>query len=384
MFKIDKKFAALMICALVFAYSQGGNLPYAVLYGFLLSFLLGILYVVKMKNGIYMKTEMDRNLYFCGEQGEYTLIIQNLTLLPIPYLTINNLVLGDLDPKYKGQSISLNIDEKKIIKGKVNFKARGIYNLGDNDLNISDLFSIFEIRKYYNFHEVIKVYPRISEIKGIEVNGYNLIRNIVNFKGTLEDISAVRDIRKYNEGDSLKKVHWKLSAKYGQLYVKNFDNVSGEKCTLLFNMNEDDYFIENGHIIEEKIVGACVSVINNMQIRDITCDVYINNSSFQKFSIESREDFNSLMEYFLVNKSKGKIEYIKFIYSNLENIHKNSWLGILTHKVDEKFANCIINIMDMGYRVTVIYVGENPRDLNYINVIKNSQIDCINFNELIR
>lgn len=384
MFKIDKKFAALMICALVFAYSQGGNLPYAVLYGFLLSFLLGILYVVKMKNGIYMKTEMDRNLYFCGEQGEYILIIQNLTLLPIPYLTIKNRVLADLDPKYKGQSISLNIDEKKIIKGKVNFKVRGIYNLGDNDLNISDLFSIFEIRKYYNFHEVIKVYPRISDIKGIEVNGYNLIRNIVNFKGTLEDISAVKDIRKYNEGDSLKKVHWKLSAKYGQLYVKNFDNVSGEKCTLLFNMNEDDYFIENGHIIEEKIVGACVSVINNMQIRDITCDVYINNSSFQKFSIESREDFNSLMEYFLVNKSKGKMEYIKFIYSNLENIHKSSWLGILTHKVDEKFANCIINIMDMGYRVTVIYIGENPRDLNYINVIKNSQIDCINFNELVR
>lgn len=384
MFKIDKKFAALMICALVFAYSQGGNLPYAVLYGFLLSFLLGILYVVKMKNGIYMKTEMDRNLYFCGEQGEYTLIIQNLTLLPIPYLTIKNRVLTDLDPKYKGRSISLNIDEKKIIKGKVDFKVRGIYNLGDNDLNISDLFSIFEIRKYYNFHEVIRVYPRISEIKGIEVNGYNLIRNIVNFKGTLEDISAVRDIRKYNEGDSLKKVHWKLSAKYGQLYVKNFDNVSGEKCTLLFNMNEDDYFIENGHIIEEKIVGACVSVINNMQIRDITCDVYINNSSFQRFSIENREDFNSLMEYFLVNKSKGKMEYIKFIYSNLENINKNSWLGILTHKVDEKFANCIINIMDMGYRVTVIYIGENPGDLNYINVIKNSQIDCINFNELVR
>ena len=75
MVKIDKKFAALMICALVFAYSQGGNLPYAVFYGFLLSFLLGVLYVIKMKNGIYMKTEMDRNLYFCGEQGEYKLII---------------------------------------------------------------------------------------------------------------------------------------------------------------------------------------------------------------------------------------------------------------------------------------------------------------------
>lgn len=384
MFKIDKKFAVLMICSLVFAYTQGGNLPYAVLYGFLLSFLLGVLYVVKMKNGIYMKTEMDRNLYYCGEQGEYTLIIQNLTLLPIPYLTIKNKVLADLDPKYKGQLISMNIDERKIIKVKADFKVRGVYNLGDNDLNISDLFSIFEIRKNYNFDEVIKVYPRILDIKDIEVNGYDLIRNIVNFKGTLEDISAVKDIRKYNEGDSLKRVHWKLSAKYGQLYVKNFDNVSGEKCTLLFNMNEDDYFIENGHILEEKIVGACVSVINNMQIRDITCDVYINNSSYQKFSIESREDLSSLMEYFLVNKSKGKMDYIKFIYSNLENIHKSSWLGILTYKIDEKFANCIINIMDMGYRVTVIYIGENPRDLNYINVLKNSQIECINFNELVR
>ncbi|QAT39048.1 DUF58 domain-containing protein [Clostridium sp. JN-9] len=383
MVKIDKKFAALMICALVFAYSQGGNLPYAVFYGFLLSFLLGVLYVIKMKNGIYMKTEMDRNLYFCGEQGEYKLIIENLTLLPIPFLIIKNRALADLNLKYKGQSINLNIDEKKIIKGKVNFKVRGIYNFGDNDLNISDLFSIFKIRKYYNSHEEIKVYPKITDIKGIEVNGYNLIRNIVNFKGTLEDISAVKDIRKYNTGDSLKRVHWKLSAKYGQLYVKDFDNVSEEKCTLLFNMNEDDYFVENGHIIEEKIVGACVSVINNMQIRDITCDVFINNSSVQRFSIESREDFNTLMEYFLVNKSKGKMEYIKFIYSSLESIHKGSWLGIFTHKADEEFANCIINIMNMGYRVTVIYILENPRDLNYINVIKNSQIDCINFNELI-
>ncbi|MDF2882405.1 MAG: hypothetical protein K0R54_2962 [Clostridiaceae bacterium] len=383
MFKIDKKFAILMICALIFAYSQGGNLPYAVLYCFLLLFFIGVLYVVKMKNGIYMKTEMNRNLYYCGEEGEYRLIIENLTLLPIPYLTIKNRVLADLEPKYKGQSISLNIDEKKIINGKLNFKVRGIYNLGDNDINMSDLFSIFEIRKYFKFDEVINVYPKISDIKDIQVNGYDLIRNIVNFKGTLEDISTIKDIRKYNEGDSLKRVHWKVSAKYGQLYVKNYDNVSGEKCTLLFNMNQDDYFIENGHIIEEKIVDACVSVINNMQIRDITCDIYINNSSFQKFQIENREEFNSLMDYFLVNKSQGKMDYIKFIYSNLENIHKSSWLGIMTHKVDERFTNCIINIMDMGYRVTVIYIGENPRDLNYVNVIKNSQIDCINFNELV-
>lgn len=383
MFKIDRKFVILMISALTFAYLQGGNLPYAVLYGLTLSFLLGVLYVIKMKNGIYMKTEMDRNLYYCGEEGQYKLIVKNLTLLPIPYLTIRNRVLGDLEPKYNGQSISLNIDEKKIINRKIIFSTRGIYNLGDNDLNIYDLFSIFEIKKYLKFDEVIKVYPKISNIKNIQVSGYDLIRNIVDFKGTLEDMSSIKDIRKYNEGDSLKRVHWKISAKYGQLYVKNFDNVSGEKCTLLFNMNKDDYFIENGHIIEEKIVDACVSIINNMQIRDITCDIYINNNSFEKFSVENKEEFNSLMDYFLVNKSQGKMDYIKFIYSNLENIHKNSWLGIMTHKLDKRFKDCVINIMDMGYRVTVIYLGENFEDLNYVNIIKSSQINCINFNEII-
>lgn len=53
MIKVNKKIVILSIGALIFAYISGGNLPYSIFYAFLVSMVLGIIYMLLIKK-IYM------------------------------------------------------------------------------------------------------------------------------------------------------------------------------------------------------------------------------------------------------------------------------------------------------------------------------------------
>ena len=69
----------------------------------------------------------------------------------------------------------------------------------------------------------------------------------------IENSIFIKDIRKYKIGDSLKRIHWKVSAKYGELYTKNYEMYSNEEYNIFLDMNNEIYKQENGDIIEEYI-----------------------------------------------------------------------------------------------------------------------------------
>ena len=383
MIRVNKKIIFLSIAAFIFAYISGGNLPYSIFYVFLITIVLGIIYMRKAKKSLYARFKYDSRTYNVGDITNITMIVENSALIPIPYVYVESKVFFELIDGYRGDLIFLGVDKNKWINNKIIFIKRGIYDFGNISLEATDLFCIFKSVKNIHSKLEIMVYPKVYDLNYINLSGRDCYENLINSKSGIDDLTLIKDVRKYNIGDNLKKVHWKLSAKHGEMYVKNFDAISGKECNLFINMHIDNLKNDLSGVIEEDMVDFSVSLTKYMMNTKIKTRLFIHAKEQKIIEVEFKEDFLGVMEYFLKAKSDGISQFTSFIKSNLRHIPKGNWIGIVSIAVDDNLRDVLMNLKEMGYRVNVFYHGNLPYDLKNINLLKNIGIECVNFKEII-
>lgn len=390
MIVINKKILFLCIVAFGFAYISGGNLPYSIFYVFTVTIVLGMIYMLIVKKSLHAKFEYDKVVFNVSDKINIKIAVVNLGMLPAPYVCVKSKILGGLIEGYHGDLIFLGGKGKKWINNEITFTKRGIYDFGNISVTANDLFCILRLVKNIHNKLNITVYPKVYQLRDSDLRrGQDDYGNIVNSKSGIDDLTFIKSIRKYNTGDNLKRVHWKLSAKHGELYVKNFDMVSGEKCKIFINMHRDNLLNNSTGVIEENMVDFCASLAKYMMINRIKTRLFIHSKHQKNIKVESKEDFLGFMEYLLKCKSDGTFEFANFIRSNLQHVPSGNSIIIVSIAIDDNLRNLIVNLKGRGYKVNVFYYGNilngfrNANFVGNIDILKNMGIECINFKEII-
>ncbi|MBM7870502.1 uncharacterized protein (DUF58 family) [Clostridium pascui] len=381
MIKIKRFFIILLLGTLTYAYLDGSIFAYSLFHSAFLSLIIAFIYLIYIRKKVAVEIRFNNDKLYTKEPCEFTVIIKNYSILPIPYLQIFNKTLCDFGRNFKNDVVILSGDKNKRIKEKLCFNIRGIYNLGVTEIIIKDFLYIFTTTFILKSNQCISVYPKVHSFNSKIVHGYNEISIINSNRKNVDGESSVRDIRKYRVGDSLKNIHWKLSAKYGELYIKNFDYSSGEKYSILLNMNKLNIIEED--VVEEKTVELCISLVSYLQDKCIKTKVYIKNQENRSFYIEKRGDVSELMEYFLLHKSNGEGKFQSFVYDSLNSVGKST-LIIITGVLTEEQVNIITSLKRMGYNLEVVYVNIDFKDLRLLEQLKKNDINALSYRELIK
>ncbi len=103
------------------------------------------------------------------------------------------------------------------------FPVRGKYRVGSGDVEAGDPLGLFRFKiKVKGFTEVL-ILPTWASLKYFPMGGSSRILRDENISHAREGASPeFLGIREYHEGDPLKFVHWKLTARHNKLMVKQF------------------------------------------------------------------------------------------------------------------------------------------------------------------
>ncbi len=115
----------------------------------------------------------------------------------------------------------------------------------------------------------------------------------VNRYEQAEDVTSLRDVREYQPGDRLQKIHWKLSTKQDKLMVKEFEWESNRTRTLLLELNE---VTEQGGLdalIEVWYSAACYFL--EQEVSFFACYYNARTSTLSTSNVESGEDLNRVL-----------------------------------------------------------------------------------------
>lgn len=137
-------------------------------------------------------------------------------------------------------------------------------NIGIENVVLSDFFGIFSYSVVVpDLCRSVKVYPNIPDISNRD-NFARSLTDAVSFDDSEETSQSMTSIngvpgydhRKYVPGDNLKLINWKLSAKRGELLVRQLEGTGGAEQ--VFVLVRDDLYYEESQFAAEAMLGMAM------------------------------------------------------------------------------------------------------------------------------
>lgn len=117
---------------------------------------------------------------------------------------------------------------------------RGIFDVGPVEVTRRDPFDLFRLSRRYGATERIWVYPRVVPLRPLPVG------QMRNLEGPSSDLApqgtvTFHRLRDYVDGDDLRMVHWRSSARTGKLVVKHNVDTSQPYSVVLLDQRPGRY-----------------------------------------------------------------------------------------------------------------------------------------------
>ncbi len=179
---------------------------------------------------------------FTGEKLPVRVTIQNHSLLPLPWLQVQEQVTPDLkdQPNYR-VVMSVGGHTQAVYDYQLYCKRRGYYPLGPLQLRAGDLFGFSTV----NWEELggrhVTVYPQVLPLEKLGLPSRSPFGALPSRQRLFEDPARMAGVRDYVTGDSLRYVHWKASAHEDSLLVKKFQPAIALDVTIALDLNRAGY-----------------------------------------------------------------------------------------------------------------------------------------------
>ena len=123
--------------------------------------------------------------------------------------------------------------------------SAGIYQLGPVTVTAGDYFGLHQVqRSFALFHQLI-VYPRVYPLQELGLNPTSPIGPLPPPQRIYPDPSRFAGVRGYQPGDPRRAIHWKATARTGQLQVKQFDHTITADTLLALNLDAREYSVDS-------------------------------------------------------------------------------------------------------------------------------------------
>ena len=226
-------YAGALLSATLWVSFYGSPLPYLVFYTVLLSLPAWFLYVLI----IYLTLRIYQGTpdVFCTKGNAVPLEIQleNTGILPMGDLSFGweERLASYSEIPIHGR-FSLNPGEKRKLVGNLRCLYAGTYPAGILYIRVTGLFGIAHFRFRMPVTLRMCVRPVIEESADMEKIREALASD--RSKAYREDVVYGNDLRRYIPGDRLNRIHWKASARQGELLSRlPGENEMQEVCLLL-------------------------------------------------------------------------------------------------------------------------------------------------------
>lgn len=185
-----------------------------------------------------------------GQRVELIESIRNEKLLPVPWLRAESRI-----PKELGFDKAATDAMHEVSGGMyhrslfflapmcaitrhhaITLLRRSVYSAGSVALTAGDLFALVHREKQLELDCGIVVYPALLPDDALPDPAHRWLGEAVVKRWIMPDPFLVNGIRDYRPGDPMRDVHWKASARTGELRVKQRDYTSDPKALVILNV----------------------------------------------------------------------------------------------------------------------------------------------------
>jgi hypothetical protein len=366
-------YLCLFFSTLVFAYFNGGKVPYMLLYTMILlplvSFACTLVIYLRFKFG----QELDKKFVTKGDKVNFIFSINNEDFFIYPYIRVFfHGAKTIFENQFQVKNFSLQPFHGKNFSFELQCNYRGNYEIGIQSVEIEDFFGLFKLR--YNIFEpkYVTVYPKIVYLDRFLLKTDYMSESHSMLNTNNEDMSTISDVRKYAYGDSLKRIHWKLTAKSREVMVKKYQSTSETSTLMLLDLQKNPYSSGENIILEDKVIESIVSVLYFCLQNWIPVKLVFYSGKLITIEAKNHLMFNEIFEIMAKVKFNETVFVKDLLAIYSKSVLTKTNILVFTSNLNYELYNEIYGTINSGFDVSIIYTspekltGEKSKDADNI------------------
>jgi len=156
-----------------------------------------------------------------GDTLRLTYTLRNAGRLPKVWLEVHNPT--NLPGGLAGRALSLGPRAERSWVVKTPLTRRGHFRIEPLQIRTGDPFGLFEASAAVGQGLSLVVYPRVERLPLWRLPAASIEGSHAAPERTLQTTPLATTVRPYAPGDSMNRIHWKSTARHGEIQVKEFD-----------------------------------------------------------------------------------------------------------------------------------------------------------------
>lgn len=344
---------AFLIITTVFVSNHGGNVSYALFYLAIILPIIAFIYTLYVYQSFRIYQSIDRKTIVKGEMVPYRYAVSNEQ-----FLTYRSIQVKFFDNKSQVVGANSNTEYtllpgeriEKVTNLRCNY--RGEYEVGVNFVVITDFLRILAITYPLQSKYKVTVLPRVLSLSRLRILPIEQDSKRTVTNRNSKEVEMDTELRNYAYGDSLRRIHWKASAKQQSLLTRKMTQNPRQEMNLyldLYKLNEKEM---DKIIIEDKMIEAELSIVKYSQKNGIPMNVYFEQDGLNKIRIQSPTDFEKLYKESATLKFNQKVPIHELLANNILNMEV---CIMLVHRLEDALCIQLQSLMKKGTEVVLLY-----------------------------
>lgn len=274
----------LIILLAFFAISSGWRVLYLLTYVLLLLFMLSWLWARYSLRKMAFRRTASAGRVQVGETFDERLMLDNISVMPKLWVQIAD--SSTLPGHRAGYVASMGGRKRATWRARTVCKQRGRFQLGPVTATSGDPFGLFRRRVVLTEARDLLVLPRVLPISNFVLFTGGLPGRGRTSKRSLHTTTNATTIRDYTVGDALNRIHWRSTAHYNRLMVKEFDLDPAMDAWIFLDMHDAVQAGEGEHSTEEYGVTIAATIATYLLRQDLSLGMIVNAEHREFLSLD--------------------------------------------------------------------------------------------------
>ena len=330
-------------------------------------------------HGVSYRRRLGDVRIFSGEETELTIEVRNSKLLPLAWLLVRerlpeglSLVVEDRGEGTEIETSSLTLRDVLVLRGyesversyRVRGHQRGVYAFDRAELTAGSLFGLEQQGQRVTQVDRLIVYPKIVPVDDLQLPFERPAGPAAARQRIVEDPLRMASVREYVPGDSIRHVHWKVTAHRDQLQTKVFDPQASEALVLFADVQTDyDPYVVIPEYLELVISTAASLALHGLDERrsvGLLANGGAPESQGWTYVPPSRHPRQGpqMLEALAVLGSFRTLPLSQLLYRARHSLPYGCTVAAITARTTEPVLLALLALQDAGHPVLLLTVGD--------------------------
>jgi uncharacterized protein (DUF58 family) len=302
-----------------------------------------------------------RNLHFTRERHvgwmqigghiEERITLRNTAMLPAAWIILRD---HSTLPGYKiDTALTLSPGEFKQWDSRGDCNQRGLFSLGDADLETGDPFGIFRFIVHDSQRTSVMILPSIVTLPPFAIAPAGFGGDGQRRANSIEVSHNAASVREYNPNDSLRLIHWPTTARQGQFFVRQFDSAPAGDWWILLDLNRAARLGEGLESTEEAAVTLAASLAQRGLNEQKRVGLLLNAAEPARLAPQTGEAQRWAIMQTLAVAESSAIRLAAFLERARNFIHQRASLLIITAETGTDWLASLQPLTARGLASTV-------------------------------